>query len=65
MSASCCHHIYTADPHRANPTYRRILWFVLAINALMLVIEIGAGLASRSASLQADALDFLYRQLRY
>jgi Co/Zn/Cd efflux system component len=38
--------------------YRRILWAVLAINGAMFLIEIGAGLAAGSASLQADALDF-------
>ena len=54
MSASCCN-----DPHRGNPAYRRVLWSVLAINAAMFLIEIGAGLAAGSASLQADALDFL------
>jgi Co/Zn/Cd efflux system component len=32
---------------------------VLAINAAMFAVEIGAGLAAGSASLQADALDFL------
>lgn len=32
---------------------------VLAINAVMFLVEIGAGLAAGSASLQADALDFL------
>jgi len=32
---------------------------VLGINAAMFLIEIGAGLAAGSASLQADALDFL------
>src|SRR5215211_4274331 len=48
------------DPHRGNATaYRRVLWIVLAINAAMFLIEIGAGLAAGSASLQADALDFL------
>jgi Co/Zn/Cd efflux system component len=36
-----------------------VLWFVLAINAAMFVIEVGAGLLAGSASLQADALDFL------
>ena len=46
------------DPHRGNPTYRRVLWTVLAINASMFVVEIGAGVAAGSASLQADALDF-------
>jgi Co/Zn/Cd efflux system component len=38
--------------------YRRVLWAVLAINAAMFLVEIGAGLAAGSASLQADALDF-------
>ena len=48
------------DPHRANASaYRRVLWVVLAINAVMFMVEIGAGLVAGSASLQADALDFL------
>jgi Co/Zn/Cd efflux system component len=48
------------DPHRGNAAaYRRVLWAVLAINAVMFLVEIGAGLAAGSASLQADALDFL------
>jgi Co/Zn/Cd efflux system component len=46
------------DPHRGNSAYRRVLWAVLAINGLMFLVEIGAGLAAGSASLQADALDF-------
>jgi Co/Zn/Cd efflux system component len=46
------------DPHRGNPAYRRVLWAVLAINATMFVVEIGAGVAAGSASLKADALDF-------
>jgi Co/Zn/Cd efflux system component len=57
MSASCCDN--AADPHRGNEGYRRVLWVVLAINAVMFLVEIGAGLAAGSASLQADALDFL------
>src|ERR1700751_6098344 len=47
------------DRHRANPAYRRALWAVLAINLIMFLVEIGAGVAAGSASLQADALDFL------
>jgi Co/Zn/Cd efflux system component len=47
------------DPHRGNTAYRRALWAVLIINATMFLVEIGAGLAAGSASLQADALDFL------
>ena len=62
MSAHCCdhHHQYppAGDPRR-HAVYRRVLWSVLAINAIMFAVEIGAGLAAGSASLQADALDFL------
>src|ERR1044072_1345821 len=46
------------DPPRGNVAYRNVLWAVLAINAVMFLVEIGAGLAAGSASLQADALDF-------
>ena len=54
------------DPHRANAAaYRRVLWVVLAINAVMFMVEIGAGLVAGSASLQADALDFLGEAANY
>src|ERR1700681_36939 len=47
------------DSHKGSAgAYRRVLWAVLAINAAMFLVEIGAGLAAGSASLQADALDF-------
>src|SRR5438445_1281939 len=46
------------DPQRGNNAYRRVLWAVLAINGIMFLVEIGAGVAAGSASLQADALDF-------
>jgi Co/Zn/Cd efflux system component len=59
MGADCCDHRDLSDPHRGNSGYRRVLWAVLAINAVMFVVEIGAGLAAGSAALQADALDFL------
>jgi Co/Zn/Cd efflux system component len=35
------------------------LWIALAINGVMFLAEIGSGIAAGSASLQADALDFL------
>lgn len=57
MSASCCDQ--PADTHRGNEGYRRVLWAVLAINAVMFAVEVAAGMAAGSASLQADALDFL------
>jgi Co/Zn/Cd efflux system component len=57
MSASCCHnHSPRPDETRAH---RRVLWAVLIINAAMFAVEVAAGLAAGSASLQADALDFL------
>lgn len=58
MSARCCHHASAEDVAR-DARYRRVLWIVLAINALMFLVEIAAGLAAGSVSLQADALDFL------
>jgi Co/Zn/Cd efflux system component len=42
-----------------DPAYERVLWAVLAVNLAMFVVEAAAGLYGRSASLQADALDFL------
>jgi Co/Zn/Cd efflux system component len=65
MGADCCDHCDMADPHRGNPAYRRVLWAVLAINAVMFAVEIGAGLAAGSAALQADALDFLGDSANY
>jgi Co/Zn/Cd efflux system component len=59
MSESCCDHHAVRDTHRGDAGYRRVLWAVLAINALMFCVEVAAGLAAGSASLQADALDFL------
>jgi Co/Zn/Cd efflux system component len=44
---------------KQNTAYRRVLWAVLTINAAMFAVEIIAGLAAGSASLQADSLDFL------
>lgn len=64
MSAECCGHLPT-DVNRGNPAYRRALWAVLAINFAMFGVEIAAGLAAGSASLQADALDFLGDSTNY
>lgn len=57
MAQCCCND--GPDPHRGNTAYRRVLWAVLAINAGMFGVEMAAGLMAGSASLQADALDFL------
>ncbi|MFT3731745.1 MAG: cation transporter [Hyphomicrobium sp.] len=57
MSDSCCRGCSAGQVQ--NTSYRRVLWAVLIVNAVMFAVEIGAGLAAGSASLQADALDFL------
>jgi Co/Zn/Cd efflux system component len=62
MGTSCCEHHHEPDADRdmvRQFVYRRVLWAVFAINAAMFAVEIGAGLTAGSASLQADALDFL------
>lgn len=41
-----------------SPAYRRALVAVIAINAVMFVIEMSAGVISGSQALKADALDF-------
>jgi Co/Zn/Cd efflux system component len=46
-------------------SYKRVLWAALTINATMFAVEIGAGLMAGSASLQADALDFLSDAANY
>lgn len=43
----------------ASGSYRRVLWMVLVLNAIMFLVEVMAGLAAGSVSLQADAFDFL------
>jgi len=62
MSVDCCahgHHHNTRDDRRNDARYRRVLWAALGINAGMFLVEVVAGLAAGSVSLQADALDFL------
>jgi len=45
--------------------YRRALWAVIAINAVMFVVEILTGALVGSQALKADALDFLGDALTY
>ncbi|MEL7032245.1 MAG: cation transporter [Pseudomonadota bacterium] len=42
----------------ASPAYRRALIAVIAVNAVMFVVEMSAGMISGSQALKADALDF-------
>jgi Co/Zn/Cd efflux system component len=60
MSAHCCGGSnFDKGAELQTGRYRIILWIALVINGGMFLVEILAGLAANSASLQADALDFL------
>lgn len=57
MSGQCCSHEPAFDGMSTG--FRRALWVVIALNAGMFVVEMGAGALAGSRALQADALDFL------
>lgn len=61
--AGCCNHDARFDGVSAD--YKRRLWLVIAINAAMFAVEMGAGQMSGSQALKADALDFLGDALTY
>ncbi|MGE0629794.1 MAG: cation transporter, partial [Hyphomicrobiaceae bacterium] len=64
MSAGCCCGQNTKFDG-LDPRYKRILWIVIAANAVMFAVEIVAGVMAGSQALQADALDFLGDTLTY
>lgn len=57
MGANCCEN--ETQFEGLSPDYKRRLWLVIAINATMFFVEMGAGALASSRALQADALDFL------
>lgn len=61
--AGCCNN--KADFTGLSPAYKRILLIVIAINAVMFLVEMLAGVKANSQALQADALDFLGDTLTY
>jgi Co/Zn/Cd efflux system component len=63
MGASCCSG--GANFEGLSPDYKRRLWVVIAINAVMFAVEMVAGHLAGSRALQADALDFLGDTLTY
>ena len=66
MSAHCCEHDTPKAESLVNlPRYRKILWIALIVNAVMFLVEIGAGFQSGSLSLLADAVDFAGDALNY
>ena len=55
---SCCN-CSNATPTGPSAKYRRVLWIALIVNAVMFAVEFSAGQRAESASLLADAVDFL------
>ena len=58
MSASCCSNSACSGTASLDPTYRRVLWVALVLNAAMFAVEFGASWLSGSVSLLADSIDF-------
>ena len=61
--AGCCGHDAKFDG--VSDDYKKRLWIVIAINAVMFGVEMVAGQLAGSQALQADALDFLGDALTY
>jgi cation diffusion facilitator family transporter len=55
----CCNHKAAELERLAAGDRRRVLVAVLAINLVMFVVELGAGLVARSTALMADSVDML------
>ena len=62
--AHCCDN-KSCEVTALRESHRRVLWIVLAINALMFMVEGVAGILAHSTSLLADALDMLGDALVY
>ena len=66
MSDSCCHgKTNELEKLALQADQRRVLLFVLAINAAMFVAEFTAGLIANSTALMADSVDMLGDALVY
>ena len=62
--AGCCED-KACEVIALRETHSRVLWFVLAINAAMFVVEATAGVLASSTALLADSLDMLGDALVY
>ncbi|MHB0822548.1 cation transporter [Novacetimonas hansenii] len=56
---SCCPSSISPSTGQDDPRWHRALWIALIVNGGFFLTEIIAGVMADSASLQADALDFL------
>jgi Co/Zn/Cd efflux system component len=66
MSADCCHDKgHELEKMALHKDIRRVLIVVMMLNAMMFVLEFGAGLIAGSAALMADSVDMLGDALVY
>ena len=66
MSAHCCHDKgHELERLALHRDIRRVLIVVMMLNAMMFVLEFGAGLIAGSAALMADSVDMLGDALVY
>lgn len=63
MSAGCCQQQPKFEGMSA--AFKRALWAVITINAIMFAVEMTAGQLAGSQALKADALDFLGDTMTY
>ena len=61
----CCDHGDIDQADLQIKSFRRALWAVLVINAVMFTVEFSSAFFAGSVSLQADALDFLGDTVTY
>ena len=62
--SNCCEE-KSCEVTALRERHSRVLWIVLAVNAVMFVIELAAGVVGRSSALLADSLDMLGDALVY
>lgn len=55
----------TQESRHSSSDESKVLWIVLAINAVMFLVELGAGMLAQSTGLIADSLDMLADALVY
>ena len=64
MAEHCCQH-KAKELQKLQKRQSKVLWIILAINAVMFVVEFGGGIKAASLSLTGDSLDMLGDALVY
>ncbi|MEM9542586.1 MAG: cation transporter [Cyanobacteria bacterium P01_E01_bin.42] len=64
MAEHCCQH-KAKELNKLQKRQSKILWIILAINAVMFVVEFSGGIKAASLSLTGDSLDMLGDALVY